>query len=104
MFGRKQKRIDQLERELLQARQALLNQKAAANDHITTLARELRQMDDAVFAMHNQMSWEGMRPHFQRMSEQTMARKLIESKRINDLLIPELEATYGQPKKALPAR
>lgn len=92
MFGRKQKLIDELERQNDVMTRATTQIIAEKQD----LARALREMDNLVFQMANQPGWEQMRPFFQRMAEQTMARKLLESKRINDLLIPELEATYGQ--------
>lgn len=99
MFGRKQRQIDKLNEQI----DNLMKGTTQVIQEKMDLARELREMDNIIFQMANQPGWPEMRPFFQRMSEQSMTRKLLESKRINDLLLPELEATYGKPKKALPS-
>lgn len=56
----------------------------------------LRFVDEKIWLMSQQPSWDRMRPLFQTALEATNERKNIEHKRINDLLIPELKKVYGQ--------
>jgi len=83
-------KITNLERELL-----------AKENQITYLVKTIREMDDQIFKMGQMMSWESMRPFFAALHEQTMARKVNESNRIRDILLPELNATY-QDKSTVP--
>ena len=79
---------------ILEARcQALQNQ-------IEYLVRTIRDMDQEIFNMSQRTSWDGMRPHFNKLHDEMIARKVEESKRIGELIRSEVIDTYKP--KALP--
>lgn len=70
---------------------------AKAEEEITRrIAIMLRDQDQELWKMSQQPTWDRMRPIFAAMMEQVNARKITENKRIVDLIIPEIESTYGK--------
>ena len=67
-------------------------------NQIEYLVRTIREMDDQIFKMAQCSSWEAMRPNFTQLQDGMTSRKVAESRRINDLLRPELIKTYA-PKQ-----
>jgi hypothetical protein len=96
MFGRK--RIKELEAkndsqfdhlmELARENEALRNQ-------IDYLIRTIRQTDDRIFAMSQQLGWDNMRPIFAQLKDEMTARKVAESNRIGVLVEGELHNVYN---------
>ena len=62
----------------------------------TRLVRALREMDQLVFQMTQCTSWDMMRPVFLRLQEPVNERMRIESKRVEQLLIPEIKKVYSE--------
>lgn len=58
------------------------------------LVRTIRGMDDVIFKMGQCKSWEQMRPAFAALKDEMTSRKVIESRRITELLNTELVKTY----------
>lgn len=75
--------LDDLQRQLRQVE--------TERDQLLTL---IRQMDQEIWNMSQRTSWEGMRPHYVKLLNATNERKELESRRIRDLLIPEMRKTY----------
>lgn len=92
LFGHKS--IAQLEYEIarLQRREAEL---IPLRSQIEYLVRTIRDMDQEIWNMGQQTSWEGMRPYYIKIQEGTIARKHAESNRIGDILRGELIDTYA---------
>lgn len=66
------------------------------DERIRILADDIREMDQLIFAMSQCMSWEGMRPHFQKLLALTMKRKEAESARIGEIMRRELISVYSR--------
>lgn len=60
------------------------------------LAVQLREVDQVLFTASQKPTQAEIVKEISPLFDLVMRRKLIESKRISDLLIPELERTYGQ--------
>lgn len=58
------------------------------------LMGKIRDMDTTIFSMSHCDSWEQMRPYFQSLLADTIARRTDESNRIANLLIPEMQKAY----------
>lgn len=74
-----------------------LSENRALKNQIEYLVRTIREMDDKIFAMSQCSDWPQMRKYFTPLSEGMTARKVVESRRITELLVPELAKTY-QPQ------
>ena len=103
LFGRK-RRIAQLE-DSLATQQRLFNIQQegwrASEDRIKLLEAselklmgQIRDMDQLIWDMSQQTSWDQQRPIFQTLLAATNRRKSLESDRIQTLLIPEMQKTY----------
>lgn len=77
----------------------LQRQLAAKENQITYLLRDIRRTDDIIFSISQCTEWNSMRPRIAQLTDQMMTRKTIESNRINDLVVGELNNTYGAQKQ-----
>jgi len=68
-------------------------------NQVEYLVRTIRDMDQEIYNMGQKDSWTTQRPHFARLYDEMTARKVAESKRIGDLLRPELIETYTAPQQ-----
>lgn len=104
LTGRK-RRIQQLE-ESLADKERLTNiqqlgwketeaKLTAAKNQIEYLVRTIHDMDQVIWDIGQQTSWEGMRPYYTKIQEGTIARKHAESNRIGDILRGELIDAYA---------
>jgi len=73
--------------ELEEANRALRNQ-------VEYLVRTIRDMDQEIWNMAQRIDWNGKLPHFQKLYEEMIARKVMESKRIGEIVRKELIDTY----------
>ncbi len=113
MFGTKHKaRIAELEATLATERtnHALDMEKlrveharelSALRNQVDYLVRTIRQIDDKLFSISQCTNWESMRPRINSLVEDMTARKVAESKRINDLVADELRKTYEPTTKQI---
>lgn len=73
---------------------ASANQLAGAKAQVEYLVRTIRDMDQEIYNMGQKADWASQRPHFVKLHDEMTARKVAESKRIGDLLRPQLIETY----------
>lgn len=59
-----------------------------------SLKRTIREMDQKIFTMGQQPSWEMMRPYYQQLQLDTERRMKEENSRITNMLIPEITKAY----------
>ena len=64
------------------------------------LVRTIRDMDQEIWNMSQRSSWEGMRPHYNKLQEGMIARKHAENNRISDIMRQELINTYTPGPKS----
>lgn len=107
---RKSKRIAELEAQLINKQAQVeisrldLNRANERHEDTTTkLVRDLREMDQLVYQMVQTIEPAIARSALQRAWAITEKRMQAESKRINDLLIPEVVKTYANHPTQLPA-
>lgn len=99
LFGRK--RIRELEQTVDRLTTNLINESAqhtveesALRNQVEYLVRTIRDMDQEIWNMAQQMDWTGMRPHFIKLQDGMTARKHAENERINSIVRGELIDTY----------
>lgn len=101
MFWRKKKpdpevlKLQQLCHDLRNEKDNLHRELRAAKNQVEYLVRTIREMDDKIFQMGQCSGWEQMRRYFIPLQEGMTSRKVIESRRITELLLPELNDTYA---------
>lgn len=107
MFWRKKKpdtevlKLQQLCHDLRNEKDNLHRELRAAKNQVEYLVRTIREMDDKIFQMGQCASWNEMRKYFNPLHDDMTSRKVTESRRIKDLLLPELNATYQPGQKRL---
>ena len=112
MFGRKARRIVELETANAQLKHCLnewqdiwsKDQKEVVGlrNQIEYLVRTIREMDDQIFSMSQCMNFLQMQPNLRTLCDGMTARKVAESNCIADVLRPQLIDTYrpiNAPKK-----
>lgn len=62
---------------------------------IFELTRTIREMDQQIFSMGQQPSWDLMRPYYQKLQIGTDQRMRDESNRIRNVLVPEMMKAYS---------
>lgn len=62
---------------------------------IFKLTCTIREMDQQVFSMGQQPSWDLMRPYYQKLQIGTDQRMKDESNRIRNVLVPEMMKAYS---------
>ncbi len=70
-------------------------------NQVEYLVRTIRDMDQEIWNMSQKTSWDQQRPHFNKLHEATIARKVAESNRIGDILRGELIDTYRPSQKQI---
>ena len=100
MFGRKGAIIKQHEGELRYL-EGLLNDSELQNE---ILIKTIRDMDQRLWKMSQQPSWERMQPIFADLMIDVERRMRVESDRIRDLLIPSLKEVYSDYAAKLEAK
>jgi septal ring factor EnvC (AmiA/AmiB activator) len=105
LFGKR--RIAELQEDLAQKddeyTKLVMNQKElagelrAAKNQVEYLVRTIRDMDQEIYNMGQKDNWPAQRPHFAKLHDEMAARKVAESKRIGDILRPEILKTYADP-------
>ena len=81
LFGKK--RMAELERA-----------NALLDEQVFLLITEIRSMDQDIWDMSQQLSWERMQPYFRNLQVDMEHRKQEESRRIESVLIPEMKKAY----------
>lgn len=74
----------------------IARQNAEAFIQADQMAQEVRKLDDKLFALSQCTDADSIRRLLNPMIDGMMQRKQIESKRIADILTPELKRTYGR--------
>ncbi len=72
----------------------LENENRALKNQVEYLVRTIRETDDTLFRMSQCTSWESMRPAFTKLKDEMTSRKVIESRRITEIMNTELVKTY----------
>ena len=62
----------------------------------TKLTRQLHEIDLQLFQMSQKSSWAEMQPIFANLMIAVNYRRAQENERISNIMIPELEKTYGR--------
>lgn len=75
----------------------LLDENRGLRNQVEYLVRTIRDTDQEIFNMSQKTTWDGMRPGFNKLLDEVTARKVAESKRIADIMRPQLTETYSQP-------
>lgn len=87
LFTKNARKISELSQEINRLHTKLLKERAK----ITSLLKTIREMDDQIFRISQCQSFDQIRPHLNNLAEGMMIRKRIESDRISDLIVKELE-------------
>lgn len=112
LFGRK--RIVELERANDNLSQRLMQcdiegakamkEARELRNQVEYLVRTIRDMDQEIWNMGQKDNWPAQRPHFAKLHDEMTARKVAESKRIGDILRPQLIETYTETDKHMTKR
>jgi len=97
MFGRKAAQIRQLQESLAQADDNYTHQSKRVRELEASelkLMGQIREMDQLIFQMAQKTSWDQQRPIFNQLQAQTERRMRLESDRIKQVLIPEMQKAY----------
>ncbi len=78
----------------MKAENDLANELAKSKNQVEYLVRTIRDMDQEIWNMAQKTEWAQQRPHFCKLHDEMIARKVAESARISTILRGELLDTY----------